>query len=209
MKKVLLGIIISLMVVSGLVADEKSGCVLSQKGKIDVSWKAYKTASKIGVSGVFNKVTYTPVAKNGKNFREILVGSSVSIDTSSVNSKNKSRDFKLVSFFFQKMSTKNINAKIIDIKADKKIKNQPRTGVVTLDVTMNGITKSLPMKYTYSNAIFEAKGVIDILDFSASTALKSINKACYALHKGKTWSDVSVGFRTKIEASLCNVSPLK
>ena len=68
MKKVLLGIIISLMVVSGLVADEKSGCVLSQKGKIDVSWKAYKTASKIGVSGVFNKVTYTPVAKNGKNF---------------------------------------------------------------------------------------------------------------------------------------------
>jgi hypothetical protein len=74
---------------------------------------------------------------------------------------------------------------------------------------MNGITKSVPMKYSFANGIFSAKGTIDIFDFSASKALSSINKACFDLHKGKTWNDVSIAFSTKIEASLCNIKPLK
>ena len=205
MKKIVLLMIMAL----ALIASEKSGCVLAQKGKVEVDWKAYKTASKIGVGGVFDSVKYTPFAKEGKNFRSILVGSSVKIDTSSVNSKNSGRDVKLVTFFFEKMSDKNIDAKIIDIKADPKLKGKPRTGIVTLDITMNGVKNTVPMKYSFSDGVFNAKGVIDIFDFSASDALKSINKACYALHKGKTWSDVSIGFTTKIEAILCNVKPLK
>jgi len=68
---------------------------------------------------------------------------------------------------------------------------------------MNGVTKTVPLKYSFSNGIFDANGVIDILDFSASKALSSINKACFALHKGKTWSDVSIGFSTKIDTKLC------
>jgi polyisoprenoid-binding protein YceI len=209
MKKVILVLVMVLGFTSSVSASTKSGCVLAQKGKVTVDWTAYKTASKIGVSGTFDKVDYKAVAKDGKNFREILVGSSVNIDTSSVNSKNTGRDVKLVKFFFKQMDSNTMNAKITDIKADKKLKDKARTGVVTLDVTMNGVTKSVPMKYSFANGIFSAKGSIDIFDFSASKALLSINKACFDLHKGKTWNDVSIAFTTNIEASLCNIKPLK
>jgi polyisoprenoid-binding protein YceI len=209
MKKILLTIVLVLGFANSANASSKSGCVLAQKGNVTVAWTAYKTASKIGVSGTFDKVDYKAVAKDGKNFREILVGSSVNIDTSSVNSKNTGRDVKLVKFFFKQMDSNTMNAKITDIKADKKLKDKARTGVVTLDVTMNGITKSVPMKYSFANGIFSAKGTIDIFDFSASKALSSINKACFDLHKGKTWNDVSIAFSTNIEASLCNIKPLK
>jgi hypothetical protein len=101
------------------------------------------------------------------------------------------------------MSKKNIEAKIIDIKADKRVKNAPRTGLVTIEVTMNSQTKKVPMKYTYSKGEFKASGVIDILDFNAKKALTQINKACYDLHQGKTWSDVKIGFKTQIKAILC------
>jgi polyisoprenoid-binding protein YceI len=209
MKKVILVIVMVLGLTSSVSASSKSGCVLAQKGKVTVDWTAYKTASKIGVSGTFDKVDFKAVAKDGKNFREILVGSSVNIDTSSVNSKNTGRDVKLVKFFFKQMKANTMNAKITDIKADKKLKGKARTGVVTLDVTMNDVTKSVPMKYSYDSGVFSAKGNIDIFDFSASKALSSINKACFDLHKGKTWNDVSIAFSTNIEASLCNVKPLK
>jgi hypothetical protein len=133
MKKIILAIVMVLGFISSVSASSKSGCVLAQKGKITVAWTAYKTASKIGVSGTFDKVDYKAVAKDGKNFREILVGSSVNIDTSSVNSKNTGRDVKLVKFFFKQMDSNTMNAKITDIKADKKLKDKARTGVVTLD----------------------------------------------------------------------------
>lgn len=209
MKKIALVFLITLGLVTSLVASQKSGCVLAQKGEVTAAWMAYKTPAKVGVSGSFDSVKYNSIAKNGKNFREILVGSSVDIDTSSVNSKHKARDAKLVTFFFEQMSSKTINAKIVDIKADEKVKGKPRTGVVTLDITMNGVTKKVPMKYTFSDSIFSAKGVIDVFDFSANKALASINKACFDLHAGKTWSDVTIAFSTKISADLCNTKPLK
>jgi len=209
MKKITLAFLIMFGLVTSAVASQKSGCILAQKGKIVVAWMAYKTPAKKGVSGVFDNAKYTPIAKDGKNFREILVGSKLSIDTSSVNSKNKGRDAKLVKFFFEKMSSKKIEAKIVNIKADKKVKGKPRTGVVTLEITMNNITKKVPMTYSFSNSVFSAKGTIDIFDFSANKALISINKACFDLHQGKTWNDVTIAFTTRIEAVLCNAKPLK
>lgn len=209
MKKIVLSLIMTLAITSGLIASQKTGCILAQKGKVNVDWMAYKTASKIGVGGVFDSVVYTPIQKEGKNFRTILVGSNVKIDTSSVNSKNTGRDAKLVTFFFKKMSAKIIDAKIVDIKADPKLKGKPRTGVVSIDIKMNGVNKTIPMKYSFSDSVFTAKGVIDIFDFSANKALSSLNKACFSKHKGKTWSDVNIGFSTKIEAILCNAKPLK
>lgn len=209
MKKILTSALVAMAMFAPLSATQKSGCVLAQKGAVTVSWKAYKTPLKLGVGGVFDDVKYRAVAKEGKNFREILVGSSVIINPKSVNSKNKGRDEKLFTYFFKQMNIQNIEAKIIDIKADPKVKGKPRTGIVLVEIDMNGINRTIPMKYSFADGIFDAKGNIDILDFSARKALMSINKACYDLHKGKTWSDVSIGFNTKIEAILCNVKPLK
>ncbi|MCB4763942.1 MAG: YceI family protein, partial [Sulfurovum sp.] len=61
------------------------------------------------------------------------------------------------------------------------------------------------LDYHYEKEEFKAQGNIDLLDFAAGQALASINKACYDLHKGKTWSDISIGFITHIKATLCNV----
>ena len=70
---------------------------------------------------------------------------------------------------------------------------------------MNEKTLTIPMKYFYSEGKFDASGTIDLADFAASDALASINKSCFDLHKGKTWSDVSISFSTAVEATLCNV----
>ena len=209
MKNILITALSVLLVASIANASQKGGCELAQKGALEVSWTGYKTPKKVGVGGVFDSVKYTPIAESGKDFRSILVGSSVVIDTSSVNSRDEGRDEKLAKFFFTMMSDKNINAKIVDIKADKRVKDASRTGVVDVEIEMNGVKKTVPMKYSFSDGVFEAKGSIDILDFSANKALSSINEACYDLHEGKTWSEAGISFKTNIEAVLCNTEPLE
>ncbi len=203
MKKSLVAVLMVFSLLSNANASEKTGCVLAQSGDVEVSWIGYKTPKKVGVGGVFDKVAYTPATKEGENFRTILVGSSVVIDSSSVNSKHADRDAKLAKFFFGMMQDKNINAKIVDIKADKKVKDAPRTGVVDVEIAMNGVKKVVPMTYSFDNEIFEAKGSIDVLDFQANSALKGINEACFDLHEGKTWSEAGIGFKMKIIATLC------
>jgi len=200
MKKLLLSLLLL-----GTLGYAKTGCVLVQSGNIDITWKAFKTPLKIGVGGKFVTYTYTPAAKEGPNFRTLLVGSTITIDTASVNSGNAPRDAKLVTFFFQKMASQTITGKITDIKADTYVKGKPRTGIVTVVLTMNGKSVTVPMRYHYADKAFVAKGIIDLTDFAALDALSSINKACFDLHQGKTWSDVEIGFATQIEATKCKI----
>jgi hypothetical protein len=201
MIKLLLSMI---LVVSFVNASQKNRghCELSQIGKIGVNWSAYKTPAKLLVGGTFDDVTYRSVAKSGVNFREIFVGSTLSINTTSVNSKNSGRDAKLVKFFFKNMNNTNIKAKITDMKSNKRVKGKPKSGTFFVDISMNGITKNVPLNFSYFDGKLHAEGYIDILDFGASKALSSINKACYELHQGKTWSDVKISFDTAIKA-LC------
>jgi hypothetical protein len=203
MRKLLMILVIFATFMHAELTAPKTGCILSQEGKVSVSWKAYKTPAKKGVGGVFDKVVYTAVKAEGKNFKEILVGSSVVINTNSVNSKNEGRDLKLVNSFFKLMGDGKITAKIVDMTSDKRVKRDPRTGTLTIDISMNGITKTVPMNYSYDKEVMKSEGFIDILDFSGSDALASINKACFDLHKGKTWSDVAIGFELNIKAILC------
>jgi len=183
-----------------------TGCVLVQSADMNVTWKAYKTLAKLGVGGQFTTVKYTPNKLEGKNFRELFVGSKVSIDISKINTGNPARDKTLVKYFFHNLKGETIEAKIIDIKrTDKHIKGKPRTGTIDVEITMNAKTLIIPMKYRYSEEHFQATGTIDLFDFDARYALASINKSCYDLHKGKTWTDVSIGFSTTVKATLCNV----
>ena len=187
-----------------------SGCVLVQPNNIQVTWKAYKTPEKIGVDGKFTAVKYIPVSLEGKNFRELFVGSKVNIDTSKITTGNPERDKKLLTFFFAMMQPNTIKAKIVDIKrSDTHEKGKPKTGSLSVEITMNGQTQTVPMQYVYNKGKFDATGTIDLLNFAAGDALASINKACYDLHKGKTWSDVTIGFSTTVEATLCHTNIAK
>ncbi len=206
MKKTLLSLFaIASLSLAGTPAS--TGCVLVQPDSMNVTWKAYKTPAKIGVGGKFTAVKYIPASLEGKNFRELFVGSKVNIDTTKIDSGNAGRDVKLVKFFFGMMKNERIEATITDIqRTDKHVKGKPRTGTLTVEITMNGITKNVPMSYFYDKGKFDAKGTIDLMDFSAGKALSSINKACYDLHKGKTWSDVTIGFSTTVKATLCHIN---
>jgi len=205
MKQILLYVLAFASLAFATPSSTPTGCVLVQPEHINVTWKAYKTPQKIGVGGAFTDVTYHPASLEGKNFRTLFVGSSVTIDTSKITTGNQGRDVKLVKFFFGMMKSHTIKAKIIDIqKSDSHEKGKPRTGSLRVEITMNGKTHIIPMHYLYQAGKFDATGTIDILDFSAKEALASINKACYDLHKGKTWSDVKIGFSTTVKATLCH-----
>ena len=203
-------ILLSLATVFSLTYAEDTkptGCVLVQPSNMSVNWKAYKTLGKIGVGGTFTSVTYTAHALEGKNFRELFVGSKVNIDLSKIDTGNPARDETLVKNFFSLLKGKTIEGEIVDIqKTDKHEKGKPRTGVVSVKLTMNEKTLTIPMKYFYNEGKFDASGDIDLMDFAAGDALASINKSCFDLHKGKTWSDVSISFSTTVEATLCHVN---
>ncbi len=70
----------------------QANCLLTQADDINVSWRAFKTFSKIGVRGVFTDIKYTPNKKQGKNFQELFVGSKVEIAPLRVDTKNPQRD---------------------------------------------------------------------------------------------------------------------
>jgi hypothetical protein len=204
MKKLLFALLCT-----GSLLSAKSGCVLVQDGKLDIIWQAYKTPEKVGVKGTMPAVTYHPHQKEGKNFKALFVGSKVVIDTTKVDSGNSLRDEKLVKYFFTQMSEPKITGEILSMKADPHTKGKPRTGEMEVSFTMNGKTVKTMLDYHYEKETFKAQGNIDLLDFAAGGALASINKACYDLHKGKTWSDVSIGFITHIKATLCHTDTAK
>ena len=183
---------------------QAGGCLLEQSDDINVTWKAYKTFAKLGVGGQFTSVNYTPNKKSGSNFKELFVGSKVSIDISKIDTKNEGRDKTLVDMFFKQLKGEKIEGVIKDIKADKsKNGKRPYRGTLDVSLTMNEKTLLIPMRYKYNKGDFQAMGTIDLFDFNGQSALASINKSCFKLHKGKTWSDVSIAFRTTIKASLC------
>ena len=182
------------------------GCVLVQSGDMNVTWKAYKTLAKVGVAGAFTSVKYVPITKEGANFKELLVGSTVSIDVTQINTNNPTRDETLVKMFFKQLKSTTIEGKIVATKADKRVKGKPYTGMLDVELSFNSKTLTIPMKYIYTKEHFFAEGTLDLFDFAASDALTSINKSCYDLHKGKTWNDVSIMFATNIKATLCKVN---
>jgi hypothetical protein len=152
---------------------------------IEVEWEAYKTPAKIDVDGTFKKITLH--AKDQKTQEKLLQHATISIDTDSIYSKNTARDAKLVKFFFHVQGVKKIDAKVVSLTHNEAI----------VAITMNNITKNIPMKIDFDADEIEAKGRIDLAEFHMLPSLKSINQACYDLHKGKTWQDVEIEFELK------------
>jgi polyisoprenoid-binding protein YceI len=177
MKKILL----SLLATSALFASQ---CTYDLK-ELKVEWKAYKTPLKIGVGGTFDKVSFSATDKSST--KALLASSTIVIDTASIDSKNSGRDAKLVNYFFETQGVKEITIKVLSVEHNR----------VNLAVTMNGITKTVPMKLDLERDEAEGEGYIDLADFKMLPSLSAITKACYDLHQGKTWQDVEIEFELK------------
>jgi len=163
---------------------------LTQTDKATVTWTAFKTLAKVGVSGDFTSIIYTPSTKQSKDLASLMVGSKIVIDSTKIDTKNPTRDTTISEMFFKQLSTPTIKGKIISLDKAKSTMN--------IELQIGGTTKIIPMKYELNNNTFKANGAIDILDFNGANALASINKSCYDQHEGKTWNDVGIQFQTTI-----------
>ena len=158
-----------------------------------VNWTAYKTTDKVPVKGKFTKITLSQ--EKQATALDALNNVKFTIPVSSIFTNNSSRDAKLVEFFFNKMAaTQNISGSFA-LKKDN-------TGSVML--TMNGITKALPITYTIKDQLVTFEGNLNLDNWQAQTALKALNAACYDLHKGKdgiskTWSEVKIEATTYLK----------
>jgi len=159
-----------------------------------VKWTAYKTTDKKPVSGVF-KIINVKKSAAGSTAELALNNLEFSIPVSSIFSKNKDRDNKLINMFFGIMANTTLLSGTIHVNAEHE---------GSLDVTMNGITKNLTLQFNTQGNIVYFRGVISLAEWNANAALDSLNIACKDLHKGadgisKTWNDVLIEASVKVK----------
>lgn len=176
-------------------AADKTCKVELLKDSVTVEWTSYKTTEKTPVKGSFKNVSVVGKLE-AKDLTALANGLRVEVDRRSVQTGNPGRDATLVSAFFSKLAPAPIEGKI------SKFSTASKTFMLNLD--FNGKKKEVPMTYEMNGDAIKATGQIDILDFSGSEALASLNKACLDLHKGKdgvskTWSEVALQLSGKIK----------
>ncbi|QOP41703.1 YceI family protein [Sulfurimonas marina] len=147
-----------------------------------LQWTAFKTPAKVGVKGTFDNITLNSQPSSSQN--ELLLSSNVHIVTADVNSNNEGRDAKLVKSFFHVQGVKAIDAKVLKVNGK----------TADVEISMNGTKKVVPMSLTSTTESMKLNGTIDLGDFKMLPSLEAITKACYELHKGKTWQDVDLEF---------------
>jgi polyisoprenoid-binding protein YceI len=179
-------LIISLLLLN--IAYANKNCTYSlDKTNTKISWKAFKTPKKVGVGGSFTQFEISSFP--AKNVENLLQSASFVIDPASTVTGDKGRDMKIVKFFFGSLAADGfIKGLVKKVEVNK----------LTVTLYMNGVAKDevLTLKNS-NNESFIATGNIDVLNYSMQGQLAAINKACYALHEGKTWSDVEIQIEAK------------
>jgi len=158
-----------------------------------VNWTAYKTSSKIPVSGVFKEV----IMENdhtGTTVYNAIDGLKFSLPVSSIFSQSNLRDTKIKKFFFGSM----LNTAKITGEVSLSSNNE---GFVI--ITMNGISKELPITFTIDNQLIVIDAIMDLNNWQSQVALEALNEACEDLHTGLdgetvTWSEVKINVTSKV-----------
>ncbi|NJB72088.1 hypothetical protein GGR42_002579 [Saonia flava] len=176
---------------------EKEEMYVIQEDSTAVSFTAYKTTKKLPVGGKFNTINLNNV-HSGNTITETLDGLKFSIPVSSLftNDATGTRDPKIIEFFFGMMADTELISGVLVFDENKKC---------TVDLSLNGVTASLPMDYelTEDNHVV-LNGTLNLEKWNALDALASLNKACEILHTGedgvsKTWSDVAINASVLLE----------
>lgn len=189
MKKMMAAIALTTLSLSSMAAE----CVALAKDVPQVTWTAFKTPAKAGVNGTFTNTSI--VATTAKNAQDLMSTATFTIDTNTSSTKDAARDANIDKNFFSLFKNPGkITGKVLKV-TDKK---------VNVAITLNGKTIEVPMKYTLEDNKIVANGTIDVFDFALNDQLKKLNKACFALHEGKTWNDVNIQLVAKTESAKCN-----
>ena len=152
-----------------------------------INWTAYKTTAKVPVKGQFSALTIENVKKDS-TVLGALNGLKFKIPVSSLFTNDTIRDGKLKKFFFGAMENTSV------IKGTVLLNNENTS---TVELTMNGITRELPIAYIITDNRVTIVGNMDLDNWQAKAALEALNMVCKDLHTGddgitKTWSDVKI-----------------
>lgn len=151
-----------------------------------LEWTAYKTTAKTPVKGVFTNLKFNN--KSSESVNNTLNGLEFSIPVSSIFSKDSIRDGKLKQIFFAAMDNTALLKGTLHVKQDS----------LYADLTMNNVTKRLPLKLNVKDERrISINGTVDLKIWNAEKAVNALHKACFDLHKGadgvsKTWDVVDI-----------------
>lgn len=168
--------------------EEATTCIYSYSNSTEVNWTAFKLSEKVGVSGTFDSVVVSNINEK-ETIEEMLKGATFSIYTSTVNSNDSLRDWKIANHFFGVMdSTVAISGSV------KSLEN----GQGEVNVMMNGLSVDVPVTYSLKEESAEVmiETTINVPDWS-QPALDKLNEVCSEKHTGpdgvnKLWPDVEV-----------------
>lgn len=167
-----------------------ASCYSYDKKGLDIKWTAFKTPKRIGVTGSLPNYSVSGKMK-GSSVADLLKGQKIDIRVNKVNSGNEGRDVKIVKFFFSGLvGGDTMTAKVKDVTKD----------VISMDLTLNGKKHEVALMYTLKGMKLTAKGHMDLFDFGMIKQLHALNKACYAMHEGKTWSTVMLTLETTLKS---------
>lgn len=152
-----------------------------------IGWTAYKTTAKVPVKGQFSELTIENVKKDS-TMLGALNGLKFKIPVKSLFTNDTIRDGKLKKFFFGAMENTTSIKGLLHL-------NNENTSMVEL--TMNGITRELPIAYIMTDNKVTIVGNMELDNWQAKAALEALNVVCKDLHTGddgisKTWSDVKI-----------------
>jgi len=152
-----------------------------------INWTAYKTTAKVPVKGQFSEVLVEN-AKKDTTVLGALNGLKFKIPISSLITKDTVRDAKLKKYFFGSMENSSIITGTVHINKENSS---------TVDISMNGITRELPIAYIITDNKVTIVGNMELDNWQAKAALEALNIVCKDLHTGddgisKTWSDVKI-----------------
>lgn len=165
----------------------QSGCsILVKKEDIEVSWVAFKTPSKLGVTGYFRDVGIDSDL-SATSLENLINSTSFNIDSESVDLNDTLKNTNMKEAFFRLMSNQYMFGDIDYLSNDR----------VNLNVNMNNVERIVPMDLTLTEKEIIGHGIIDVYDFALGDSLLGINTRCYDYHAGKTWSDVEIHFNLK------------
>lgn len=163
------------------------GCSLVvKKEDIEVSWVAFKTPSKIGVTGYFRDIGVENDLV-GTSLENLFSSINFNIDSESVDLNDALKNTNMKEAFFRLMSNQYMFGSF-DYLSDNN---------VNLNVNMNNVERIVPMDLTLTEKEIIGHGIIDVYDFALGDSLLGINTRCYDYHAGKTWSDVEIKFNVK------------
>jgi polyisoprenoid-binding protein YceI len=154
---------------------------------MSITWTAFKTMKKTPVTGSFTAFEVEQLTP-AKDFKSQISSLKITIDPLKISTNNPIRDGNIAQYFFAYIGKIHLKT----LRVNKKW--------IKMSIRMKGKKKTIPFRFTRNeaNSSITAIANIDILDFGLSKELSQLNKQCFSMHEGKTWSHVETKVSAKI-----------